>query len=531
VARSARSVYIFPAALLLAWFFDFLFWKKPWGVSVPVFSVFVITVGLLLAQHNESKPANGSYLLLAPIIFFALVSMVRQEPFTLLVSRLLVVVLSAILALTLNGGQWLHYSFADFATGFLTLLPRGIILFAQFAPKNKGRERGRLRRVIFPVLRGLLVGLPLLWFFAALLSSSDPFFAKWLENIFSFLNVENLFEYFFRGFYIIILSYLLAAAFSYALLGSQNEKLRGIRNPLVKPFLGFGEGLTIIASINILFTAFVAIQFRYFFGGSAQVVDNPAGLTFAEYARQGFGELVVVAISSLLLFIGLSSITRRETQEQHIWFSSFGIALFALVSVILVSAYQRLLLYESAYGFTRMRIYPHVFMVWLALLLLAVVLLELQNRQRVFAQAVLLAVMGFAGTLALLNVDGFIARSNIARAELGYDLDHSYLATLSHDAVPALADEYAQLLEQGDQLLAEKVVISLVCLYEVQENVAAEIPWQGWTLSRHQADNIIGQFISHQTFPTREALPGAQGGWSVDYGGQTYECQADRAIQ
>ena len=527
MAKSMRSSFLFFVSLLLAWFFDFLFWKKPWGISVPIFTMLALAVGLWLARDSGSKPAKKSYWLLAPIILFSFVSIFRQEPFTIFTSRLLVVALSGILALTLMGGHWRQYGFADYALGFLTLLPRGLILFSRSAPKVKSKESSVLRRVALPVLRGLLIGLPLLLFLAALLGSSDPFFAGWLEDIFAFLNIENLFEYFFRGVYIVLLAFVLVAAYSYAALASNREELRGTRKPLLKPFLGFGEGMTILSAVNLLFAAFVLIQFRYFFGGLGQVVDSPAGFTFAEYARRGFGELVVVAVTSLLLFISLSSITERKTGAQKKWFSGLGIALFALVSVILASAYQRLLLYESAYGFTRMRIYPHVFMIWLALLLLAVVVLEAQNRQRGFALAVLVAMIGFAGALALLNVDGFIASANITRAELGYDLDPSYLSTLSDDAVPALVRGHAQLLQQGHQQLANGVAVSLACLYANQHKYAAEIPWQGWNLPRQRAANLMRQFSSEQAFNLAKESDNRWGGWSVEHDAQIYKCQTD----
>ena len=69
-----------------------------------------------------------------------------------------------------------------------------------------------------------------------------------------------------------------------------------------------------------------------------------------------------------------------------------------LVSVILVSAFQRLVLYEQAYGFTRLRTYTHVFMAWLALLLVGVMVLEFTARLRRFAFIALLSALGFAIT-------------------------------------------------------------------------------------------------------------------------------------
>ena len=95
-------------------------------------------------------------------------------------------------------------------------------------------------------------------------------------------------------------------------------------------------------------------------------------------------------------------------------FSIMGVVLFALVSVILVSSFQRLQLYESAYGFTRLRTYTHVFIFWLGALLLAVSVLEVFKRQRHFALAALIAGMGFVATLDIINVDGFIVRQNVA---------------------------------------------------------------------------------------------------------------------
>ena len=121
-----------------------------------------------------------------------------------------------------------------------------------------------------------------------------------------------------------------------------------------------------LGSVVILFAAFVAIQFQYFFGGQANI--HIEGYTYAEYARKGFGELVAVAFFSLLLLLGLGAITRRDTESQRKTFSSLGVGLVGLVLVMLISAFQRLALYESAYGFSRLRAYTHVFMIWLALL-------------------------------------------------------------------------------------------------------------------------------------------------------------------
>ncbi len=92
-----------------------------------------------------------------------------------------------------------------------------------------------------------------------------------------------------------------------------------------------------------------------------------------------------------------------------------SVGIVALVLVMLVSAYKRLVLYETAYGFSELRTYTHVFMIWLGLLLISTVILEIIHRERMFALTALIASIGFAATLPILNVDAFIVQKNIAR--------------------------------------------------------------------------------------------------------------------
>ncbi len=190
----------------------------------------------------------------------------------------------------------------------------------------------------------------------------------------------------------------------------------------------------------VLFSVFVAIQFRYFFSGELNI--SQAGFTYAEYARRGFGELIWVAVFSLLMIQVLRTALKIETPKQRKLLTGLIVGLVALTLVILVSSYQRLSLYESAYGFSRLRTYSHFFILWLGLLLAGTVVLEIMNQPRAFANAVLAASLGFVLTLNLINVDAFIVRQNLNRAEQGMELDAQYLTTLSSDAIPGMAEEF-----------------------------------------------------------------------------------------
>jgi hypothetical protein len=123
-----------------------------------------------------------------------------------------------------------------------------------------------------------------------------------------------------------------------------------------------------------------------------------------------------------------------------------------LTLIILASAYKRLSLYELAYGFTRLRLYSHVFMIWLALLMIAFMAFPTAYRTRYFATGLLAFVIGFTATLDLLNPDAFIVRQNVTHMRDVEHLDVDYLGSLSADAIPQLI-----LLLDADPAIREKI--------------------------------------------------------------------------
>jgi hypothetical protein len=313
-----------------------------------------------------------------------------------------------------------------------------------------------------------------------------------MDGFFGFLDLSRLPEYIFRAAYVVILGAVLTACYLFAFYKSKRPRDAWLKVPA---FLGFTEAAVVLGSLNALFLAFVAIQFRYFFGGVANI--GPSGMTYAEYARQGFAELVIVAFFSLLVFLLLSAVTKRKAGEQK-WFSALSVGLVLLVAVILFSAFRRLLLYEEAFGFTRQRIFPHVFMVWLAILLAALAVLEMLRRQRRFAVAVLLAGLGFALTLPAINVDALIVRANAARSDASHQLDFQYLASLSPDALPELAAAYSA-APQGELRL--RLAAALTC-YEALDQSEAQLPWQSWSWPRASAAGVLAGAVEQPGFPS-----------------------------
>jgi hypothetical protein len=252
----------------------------------------------------------------------------------------------------------------------------------------------------------------------------------------------------------------------------------------------------VLGAVDLLFLFFVLVQFRYFFGGQANI--SAAGYTYSEYARRGFGELVTVAVLALGLIMALGYYGKREETGQERWFNGLSTALVALLGVMLLSAFLRLQLYETAYGFTRLRAYTHFFIFWLALGLVVFLVLLYRRELRRFAPAVFLGSMGFAATLNLINVDGYIAQRNIQRFMAGQafetaegrsypEVDLGYLLSLSADVMPTVA-RFAQ---QAPPELRYELLGEIACRVQNGWSNYNRDSWPSYHFSRARADRIL----------------------------------------
>ena len=483
--------------IVLGWAFDFLFWKKPLGINFAIFVTLSLLTGTLLLRVDGLRLSQTSSLLLLPVAFFAGMTFIRLEPMTVFLSISMTLFLMGIFALTYLSGEWIRYTLLDYILGYLRLFGSMLVRPLGFVAENRRLPLGeqtlseKRRARVWPVVRGVVIALPIIAIFASLLSSADPIFANRFKDFIDLFRIDNLPEYIFRLAYILILAYLLAGTFLHAAQKS-DEKVE--EKTWVSPFLGFTESTIVLGSVVLLFIAFVFIQFQYFFGGQANI--SIEGYTYSEYARKGFGELVTVAFFSLLLLLGLGAITRRENENQRRIFSILGVGLVGLVIVMLFAAFQRLGLYEAAYGFSRLRTYTHVFMLWLGLLLIAVVIFEVLRRERLIGLGMVLASLGFVISLNVLNVDAFIVKQNIQREIRGTtdktfaqgraDLDAQYFVGLSEDAIPSLVSAFHS--ESMPVSVREKVGAALTCKQYERKQDTRTYPWQSFHFSRLNAD-------------------------------------------
>jgi hypothetical protein len=193
-----------------------------------------------------------------------------------------------------------------------------------------------------------------------------------------------------------------------------------------------------LGALVALFAAFVALQLTTLFGGHEHVLRT-TGLTYAEYARAGFAQLIAVAALTLAVIAGALHWARREGPVDEGLLRGLLGALCALTLVVLASALERLGLYEEAYGFTRLRLLAHAQILWLGGLFALLLAAGAFRRAPWLPRAAVGLSAAAAVVFALADPDRRIAERNVDRYERTGKLDRRYLAALSADAVPALA--------------------------------------------------------------------------------------------
>ncbi len=491
--RVKPSARILLVALALGWSVDLLFYGKALGISVFLFVLLLMAALFGLGRLEEVRPVRHNLWLLAPLVFFASMVFVRANPFVTFLNAVASLALLGLIAHFYAAGHPQRLGLIGYPIVLLRTAGNALVQPAPLVSASVNLEAARQRggRNLLPVIRGLLLALPVLVIFTVLLASADLVFADYLEDLFSLDILPDLLEWLWRGVIILGSAWFLAGGLTYALGRSQTsddqgalEKALGSLAQVVR--LGFIEVATVLISVDLLFLVFVWIQFTYLFGGRANITIE--GYTYAEYARRGFFELMAVSVLTLGLILGLRWLARRETPRQTRIFNGLSSLMVGLVLVILASAFQRLRLYEAAYGYTQLRLYSHVFMVWLAVAFVwfLVTLWRWPDR---FAIGAFVAALGFLITLNAINPDAFIARQNLARYDATGKLDAYYLTRLSEDAVPALVLAVDRVTGEEREVLRGHLRYRL-------ESMEASARWRSWPsfhLARRRAYDLLAE--------------------------------------
>ncbi|MEO3811492.1 DUF4153 domain-containing protein [Sphaerisporangium sp. B11E5] len=403
------------------------------------------------------------------VLAYALVSVALfRDADWLVAPALLLAFAIAALALSGAGKGWLGLLRGGASVALSTLLVPWFL--------SGPLKRLRKHRRVLPVLAGTGITVVFLTVFGLLFGSADAVFQSYMSRLLQAPGwLDNMP---FRVFLFAVFAVLAAAGALVALRPVADPPTPDLRVKLDR-----GVWVIPLVALNLLFASFVAIQITVLFGGSRRVLST-AGLTYAEYARSGFFELVTVSIFVLGIVAAIAALLRPARRPDR-WLPAVLLGLLcAFTLVILASALHRLDLYTDAYGLSRLRAAVQVTIWWLAAVFVLVltagaIRLRGPGVPWFFRSLVLLTGLTVF-TFAVWNPEARVAETQMAVR--GIDrLDHEYLGDLGPEAVPALD----RLPEPSRSCVLRDVVSA--------NDLDTPDPWNGWNLALARARDILRQ--------------------------------------
>ncbi len=467
--RTKLGLGILAVATIMGMLGDALLRETPWGINVLVWIVVMVAAVLTLSRFVGMDLLGRSRWLALALIGLAAMFAWRDSPTLKVLDGVGLAGALSVATFRAKSGRILLAGITEYAEGLFIAVHNAVFgPFILLLEDIKWREiPARERPRHFAAAgRGLLIALPLLAVFGGLFMAADAAFQNIIQNAFDF-NLERIFVHGFvattcawsaggslRAVFLqtgqALTAHTQPAAGAGTVVWPKEQKTQSLS-------LGIVEVGLALSLLDLLFFCFVVVQFRYFFGG-ASTVEATTGLTYAEYARRGFFELVTVALLVLPLLLMAHWLLRKANLTHERIFRVLAGTQIVLLFVIMMSALQRMRLYQGEYGLTELRLYTTAFMGWLAIVFVWFAATVLRGKRERFAFGALVAGGVLIGALHLANPDALIVRTNAERARSGRGFDTQYATSLSADAVPALVAALPALGTQERSAVASRLL-------------------------------------------------------------------------
>ena len=466
-------------------FLDTIFgdlWPDPQTAGRPRLVATALGVGFVASVVVPFRELGlGTFLVLAAAC--AVVALAARERLTatMLAHGLLCLLLTA--TLMVRAAEWIVVLclMATFAVGAAALTGgrsvNGLLASMAAVPLAALRGLPWLGRSLtvtgrpatwWPVVRTTGISLVLVLVFGALFASADALFAQWVGALVPDLTFESMF---FRAFVLAAVFALTTTGVYVALTPPRVERLALPEGRAVRRF----EWAVPVGLVTAVFALFLVAQLTAMFGGH-DYIRRTTGLTYAAYVHQGFGQLTLATLLTLaVVATAVRRAPRVSAQDRLLLRALLGL-LCVLTLVVVTSALMRMHVYEEAYGFTRLRLLVSVFEAWLGVVVVLVLAAGVALHGAWVPRAALLTGATMLLGLATINPDAHIAERNVERFEQTGRIDWHYLAGLSADAVPALAQLPVRYQE---------------CVFATSETSERD-DWLEWNLGRSRAGDAAG---------------------------------------
>lgn len=289
--------------------------------------------------------------------------------------------------------------------------------------------------------RSLAIAAPVVFVLFLLLVSGDALFAATFDSS-SNLGFDHVILVVIGGWLFGVLA-AMATPPSRAAVVERRHRLRGL------------DTAVLLSGVAALFLVYAAVQLNALLAGG-KYVQEQTGLTYAEYARTGFFQLMAAAAISFVVLCVVRPTVQRAQRGARL-LRTLVVTVVVLTQGLVIGSIIRIQLYSDVFGLTHLRLYTVVSAVWLGAVVVLAGVAALRRGSGEW-MAVTASALAAVAVLAmnLVNPDLLVARENIGRADVSAArFDSPYLARLSDDAVPWIIDHLDDVPDADREALVE----------------------------------------------------------------------------
>lgn len=434
---------LLPLALALAYLTVSFVLDSAVGVlwaHLPGFGVTALTAGwyaaLFLYRGTAGLEKRANRFLLAAAALLALTFTLFSNQWFRFWNCGALALLAAVHTWEICGGTRCPWHSAGMLFERMWLLVRGpFVRCGALLDTIRALRGGKNMNRWLPIAVGTSVTLPVLWLVAAVLMDADALFALIAGNALAGLE-RSLGKFFVR---LVLAACAMPFIFSLLYFAVHTEHTE--KQPRTRRQFDSLPAVMLLGALDVLYLFFLTVQSTALFGGKAYL--QQAGISFAEYARSGFFQLVGLAGLNVAAILAALWVCREERRLRFL-----ATVLVGLTGVLLISAGWRMTLYVSAYGLSFKRTLTYWGMGMLAILLALTVRKIWRKDFPFFRTAAPIALVGWL-LLNYCNVDALAARYNSAQVEAGrlsQSAVDGLLTAFSYDGLEFLGDTEDTLL-------------------------------------------------------------------------------------
>ena len=310
------------------------------------------------------------------------------------------------------------------------------------------------------ILLGVLCSLPILFIIIGLLTSADGVFKEVFDTFFSKISFifsrQMILSILGRIIVIVAVSVYLVCI----LYNIINKNSAFNKNHTAKSLFGIHVEDTIINTIltilNFVYLIFSLVQLFYVYSYITRQMPMTATFNLAEYARQGFFQLMwVTFINFIVILLTNSNHQKEELPSKNTYTKWMNVMMSLFTIVIAISAFLRMYLYEREYGYTFLRLMVYFILATEIIMILPTIYYIIKGKMNLFKTYFIIATSMYL-VVNFVNIDALIARNNINRYIASnlqnVDFDVRYLTNqLGTDAVGEMVRVY-DILDKRENL-------------------------------------------------------------------------------